>query len=565
MDSEIKNCQNCKKDFVIEPDDFAFYEKMKVPSPTWCSKCRMIRRMVWRNERKLFRRKDARTGKDLLSLYPAESNWSVYHDDDWWNPDIWDALDYGRDFDPQKPFLVQLFDLCKQVPKFHADAVNMVNSEYSGNAADMKNCYLVFNSAYDEDCGYGNGFTSSKNCYDGSYVNKSERCYGSFWVDNCYETHFSANCDNCVSMWFCKDCRGCSYCLGCVNLRNKKYCIFNEQFTKEEYLQRIAVMNLNTWGGLNIIKDQAKKNWLKHPNKCIQGSQNVNVSGAYIANSKNAKDSYLIRGAEDIAYVQYGQYAPLKDVMDVTVTGETELVYESTVCGFSSTRMKFCSECWNGGRDLEYCLFCASSASNLFGCIGVQKKQYCILNKQYTREEYFILREKIIQHMSDMPYIDNKGRVYKYGEFFPPEFSPFAYQQTILPEHFSMTKEEIENFGVRWQELNPNEYQTTKNAKELPDNIKDIGPEILKEIIKCEKCGRAYRIIEPELQFLKQMGIPAPHWCVDCRHYDRISQRNPAIFYNRKCDKCGEQIKTSYAPDRPEIVYCESCYNNEVA
>ena len=34
--SETKTCQNCKNDFIIEPDDFSFYEKMKVPAPTFC-------------------------------------------------------------------------------------------------------------------------------------------------------------------------------------------------------------------------------------------------------------------------------------------------------------------------------------------------------------------------------------------------------------------------------------------------------------------------------------------------------------------------------------------------
>lgn len=164
-----------------------------------------------------------------------------------------------------------------------------------------------------------------------------------------------------------------------------------------------------------------------------------------------------------------------------------------------------------------------------------------------------------------MPYIDKLGRVYGYGEFFPAEASPFAYTHTISPEHFPLTKEEAIAQGFRWQDINPTEYQTTKDAKDISDNIESVGPEILKEILKCERCNRAYRIIEPELQFLKQMKIPAPRWCVDCRHYDRISQRNPAIFYDRKCDKCGKNIRTSYAPDRPEIVYCESCYNAEVA
>lgn len=350
-----------------------------------------------------------------------------------------------------------------------------------------------------------------------------------------------------------------------MNLRTKNYCIFNKQYTKEEYQAKLKELNFSSWENIVNMNKQAKEFWLKFPNKYIQGVQNVNVSGAYIANSKNVKKSYLIRGAEDIAYIQYGQYPPLRDSMDVTVTGETELVYESVTSGWAGSKVKFCNESWNGGRDLEYCLFCMSSNANLFGCVGISKRQYCIFNKQYSKEEYFALREKIIQHMNDMPYVDKKGRVYKYGEFFPPEFSPFAYQQTILPEHFSMTKEDVEAFGARWEEQSLTEHQTTKDAKDLPNSIADVGPEILKEIIKCEKCGQAYRIIEAELQFLKQMKIPVPRTCVDCRHYDRISQRNRAVFYDRKCNKCGKAIFTSYAPDRPEIVYCESCYNNEVA
>ena len=71
MESETKQCQNCKQDFTIEPDDFGFYEKMKVSIPTWCPDCRMVRRLVWRNERNLFRRKDALTGKDSFSGFPA--------------------------------------------------------------------------------------------------------------------------------------------------------------------------------------------------------------------------------------------------------------------------------------------------------------------------------------------------------------------------------------------------------------------------------------------------------------------------------------------------------------
>jgi len=37
--SENRICQNCKSDFIIELEDFSFYEKMKVPAPTFCPYC----------------------------------------------------------------------------------------------------------------------------------------------------------------------------------------------------------------------------------------------------------------------------------------------------------------------------------------------------------------------------------------------------------------------------------------------------------------------------------------------------------------------------------------------
>ena len=49
MNSETKNCQNCKQDFIIEPDDFAFYGKMGVPTPIICPECRQQQRMLFRN------------------------------------------------------------------------------------------------------------------------------------------------------------------------------------------------------------------------------------------------------------------------------------------------------------------------------------------------------------------------------------------------------------------------------------------------------------------------------------------------------------------------------------
>ncbi|MFH1388212.1 MAG: hypothetical protein ABIG88_02825, partial [Patescibacteria group bacterium] len=186
------------------------------------------------------------------------------------------------------------------------------------------------------------------------------------------------------------------------------------------------------------------------------------------------------------------------------------------------------------------------------------------------------LRTKIIKHMNDMPYTDKKGRIYKYGEFFPPELSPFGYNETIANEYFPLTKEEALKQGYNWNDKPKNEYKPTIKASNLPDNIKDVDNSILKEVIECEnvrplgsnKCtgSGVFRLIPTELKFYKKMNLPLPRLCPDCRHRERIKQRNPLKLWKRKCMKkgCHNEFQTTYSPDRKEIVYCEKCYNKEV-
>ena len=498
MKEETKTCQNCKQNFTIEPDDFGFYEKIKVSPPTWGRECGMKRRMAFRNERRLFRQTDCLTREKILAIFPPESGHKIMQEKDWWAQEKWHPLAYGKEFDPSRPFLAQLFELYKEVPKYNSAATRMVNSDYSGNASNLRNCYLLFNSNFSEDCAYGNGIDYSKNCYDGSHIQKTERSYESFWLTNCFDTHFSMQCDDCVAVWFSKNCRGCNDCFGCVNLINKSHCFFNEQLTKKDYDQKLKEMNLDSRSSLKSVEEKVKNFRLKFPNKFMFGIKNTDVTGEYITHSKNVKKSYLIRECKDLKYVQYSQVPSSWDCMDSTLIGyQSELFYETSVCGWGGANFQFCSECWDGGREFQYCLFCGRSAANLFGCVGITRQQYCILNKQYTKEEFLALRKKIIEHMDKMPYVDGKGRVYKYGEFFPPEFSPFAYNQTILPEHFPSNQIEAEKFGMRWQEPHPSEYEITMQVENLPDSIKDTEEKIIDEVIQCANCKRAYRIILP--------------------------------------------------------------------
>jgi hypothetical protein len=567
--SSVQVCQNCKKEFVIEPEDFNFYEKIKVPPPTFCPECRFQRRIAFRNERKLFRNINARTGEKILTIYPPESRMVVYTDEDY-RSDVWDPFEYGQDYDFSRPFFEQILELMKKVPRPARNYIvnSMINSDYSANAGWLKNCYLLFNTDHNEDCAYGNGVNYSKDCLDISHCNNSERCYESFWILKCNRAHFCSQCVECLETWFCKDCLGCSNCFGCMNLRNKKYCIFNEQYSKEDYLEKIYAMKLDSWKGIGEARRLAHEFWLKLPNKYHQGIKNINSTGAYVTNSKNVRYGYLVRECEDCKYVQYLQSSPpSRNCYDFTIWGENnQFGYEVTTSGGGTFNLKFSIECWPNMRDSEYCIFCKDS-SNLFACVGLNKKEYCIFNKQYTKEEYFRLREKIIDHMNKISYTDKGGRVYHYGEFFPIEFSPFAYNQTLAFDHFPLSKEGALQAGYSWEDSKPQEYQITMNAVDLPDTIEEVNDDILNAIISCADCKKAYRIIKQELDFLKREKIPLPHYCIACRHFYRIAQRLPSKLWHRKCMKpgCNNEFETSYAPDRPEIVYCESCYNQEVA
>ena len=95
--SENRICQNCKKDFIIEPDDCGFYEQMKVPPPTFCHICRAQRRFSFRNERVLYKRKSDFTGEEIFTMFSPESEIKIYERDIWLS-DKWDPLDSTRAF-----------------------------------------------------------------------------------------------------------------------------------------------------------------------------------------------------------------------------------------------------------------------------------------------------------------------------------------------------------------------------------------------------------------------------------------------------------------------------------
>jgi len=98
----------------------------------------------------------------------------------------------------------------------------------------------------------------------------------------------------------------------------------------------------------------------------------------------------------------------------------------------------------------------------------------------------------------------------------------------------------------------------------IPETNQETDESILNEVISCIDCKRKYKIIKLEFDLLKKMGLPPPRRCPRCRESTRFKRLNPIALYDRTCDKCKKEIRTPYSPERPEIIYCEQCYQQEV-
>jgi len=340
-----------------------------------------------------------------------------------------------------------------------------------------------------------------------------------------------------------------------MNGRHSSNEILNIKYTKEEYEKKKKEI-LSSYE--NIEKAKIEFAILKSKSIVKSASQTKcnNVTGDYLYNCHQGVFLYDTYDAKNCSY--------MTDTESPMDSQDCNNYYYKPQFGYNvmgvleGSRLKnsafvfYCS-------DVEYCENCHYLINGI-GCSAIRKGQYMILNKDYSynKEEYFKIKEKIEEELK---------RKDQYGQFFPPELAPFGYNETLAQDYFPLTKEEALKRGFGWQDKTTGTYgkETIKN-EDIPKTVEEVSEDILKEILVCSDCKKNFRITSAELNFYKRMGIPLPHKDFECRHKDRISKRNPRKLWHRKCMKpdCTNEFETAYAPDRPETVYCERCYNQEV-
>ncbi|MBI4653000.1 hypothetical protein HY750_01995 [Candidatus Kuenenbacteria bacterium] len=286
--------------------------------------------------------------------------------------------------------------------------------------------------------------------------------------------------------------------------------------------------------------------------------KNINCVGDKIYETKNGYQ--VFRTGWNVENTRYCvDIMAIKDSMDLwTVGPNVNLAYE-LVEVFDSSNIKF-SYFIKDGMNLEYCLAC-HNYQNCFGYIGLRNKKYHIFNKPYSVEEYWQKLDEIKTKML---------RDGEYGEFFPLSMSLHPYNDTYAIIEFPLTKKEVLKRGWQWQDEPkiPSDLMGLKliKVKDIPKDIKDVSDDILEKAIVCEITGKPFRIIKPELEFYRQHSLPIPTKHPFQRMLERFQKRNPSKLFKAICAKCGNQMHTSYPPEKQKElkIYCEQCYLREV-
>ncbi|EKD44238.1 MAG: hypothetical protein ACD_71C00205G0001, partial [uncultured bacterium (gcode 4)] len=328
---ETKTCRHCGISFDITDKDLEFYEKVSpvfggvkytIPSPTLCPDCRQQRRLSFRNERKLYKRKCDLTGKDIISIYAPDKQYKVYEQSEWWS-DKWDPMDYWRDFDFSRGFFEQYGELMKDVPRLSLWGFGNENCEYTNLLANSHNCYYTISGVDLDDVHHSFWIARCKD------IVNSTRCFDSSGLYNCIDCHDCHasrglfRCSDCSDSAYLHDCIGCTHCIACVWLRNASYYIGNKKYDPQDYAKKLATLSDKDMKELyeEVYSNKAVPClWIYNCDSCVW-DQLVNSQG-----SIKCFDSDAI---EKCKYLTFGLI--MNNCMDVDYDSETRYALEEIV------------------------------------------------------------------------------------------------------------------------------------------------------------------------------------------------------------------------------------------
>lgn len=481
----------------------------------------------------LHRRNCDKTGEKIISVFRTDCVYPVWQRKEWFshNDPPFQEIDFSRGF------FEQAWELFQNCPLPHVFESHNQNCEYTDDWYYSKNCYLSHSGEYSEDCYYCYACDHGKDVHFGDFVFYSELCFDLINCKNCFNSLFLLDCKNVSDSAFLYDCRDCTDCLFCFNLRNKSYCVGNKQLSKEEFEAEKEKWDFSS----RKIYERARKFFAEMMlntawHRALHIDHSENSSGNFMRECKDCENCYLLSKHENCANTCFSG-PDGKAILDSlgTIGGELTFMtslpvysYYAIFC-FSVSHCKFVEY----SAYLQNCQFC-------FGCCGLVNKKYCIFNKQYSEEEYEILKGKIVEHMK---------KTGEWGEFFPGYFAPNPYEESFSGFRFPLDNPEDFEFRAG----GPVEREAVKTAErsEIPDSYKDCDSVkekwLIDQVFWDEKYQRSFQITRRDIDFAKRIKGPLP----DTYYVHRMQDNLQWMPFNGElrgiiCAKSGHKIRTNW-------------------
>jgi len=381
-------CALTGEKWLMDETEIGWYRKFNVPPSKYSPLSRMKLINAYFQLFDFWYNKHAETGKPIITTIHPATGIRVLPDDEWFSKDFSEIF---LELDLEQPFFDQLYKLSRLVPR--AAGYNPVKPERS----------VAFISFGDEDSYFVLACRSKRTFFsisaydveDSAEINAAnvvQESYNVIHSDRIFRSKFIRESYDCLNSAFLFDCRNCEYCFGATNQRNKKYLFFNERLSKEDWENKVAAINLNSF----VVRSEYEKKFHDLVAVAIwPESFNVkssDCSGEYLTNCNNVRESYLVSDGNNLAYANYC-FGKTEDLYFASgAVGGNECYYG---LGFhASTKGKFSLSINQQCFESEYCESCYS-CSYCFGCVGLRHKQFCILNKQYTEEEYWRILDQL--------------------------------------------------------------------------------------------------------------------------------------------------------------------------
>jgi len=491
------------------------------------------------------------TGKSILSGIHPDSMVPVLPDAEWFSKD-W-GIEQGMDYDLSKSIFAQSERLFRSVP-YPALSTHKCENVIGCGMVECTNCFMIFGTARTKDSSYTLRTSNSERCMDTVFVDRCEKTFSSAMsgqLNNCVQAFSCMRCHDCAFLFDCTECESC-FCS--TNLRRKKYVFMNEQLTQEEYEKRMAQIDLSKTSVfekyrqefLKIIREKAiwPENFSEGCTNCTGDGMVdcLDCTGGYqMVKSKNVHDGWFIFNSENV--------------------DTTAISFDSGDCYYTSVAinghdMKFCFIA-DFSLACEYCVDCRN-VEYCFGCVGLNRKKFCIFNKQYTEEEYWSRLDEIKCAMLDQG---------EYGRFFPPAYSPlsmkFGFSYLLSP----FSKDELTRMGapdldaMAGVKLAPYGNAEAGDAAAVPDGIADVEESVVGKQFYDKDMNRRFSVNQSELANRKENGYPFPRHHHTYRMKELYSQCNTPALESATCAKCNAAITVNHnATFTKRTIYCKTCY-----